>query len=65
MVTETRRITRLGKLKCDGTCALTHIITTTDSVKHTFAILDCPGCDGRDWCRKLARLVEKELNLGV
>ena len=63
MVTKTRTV--LDKLKYDGSCALAHIITRTDSTEHTFAILDCPGCNGKGFCRKVARLVEKELNLGV
>lgn len=63
MVIKEHRITKLGELKSDGLCALAHIITTTDATEHIFAILDCQACDGRIWCRKIARLVEKELNL--
>ena len=58
-----RRLTGLGRLKQAGMCALAHIITRTDATKHIFPILDCQGCEDRMFCRKIARLIEKELNL--
>ena len=54
----------LEKLKYIGQCALEHLIKKVDSTGHIFAILECPGCQDKGFCYKVARLVERELNLG-
>lgn len=55
----------LDKLKYAGECALKHLIKRVDSTDHIFAILECEGCQDKLFCRKVAKLVERTLNLGV
>ena len=50
-------------LKQSAKCAIDHsVITKPDSLNHRFVILDCEGCDTHNFCLRIKRVLEEEVN---
>jgi len=54
----------LESLRQSAKCALAHIIATPpDSLGKVFCYLDCLGCKDKNFCLRIKREIESELNM--
>ena len=50
-------------LKQSARCAIDHsVILEPDSLNHQFVLLECKGCDSKNFCLKIKRVLEETLN---
>lgn len=50
-------------LKQSAKCAIDHCkVLKPDSLNHHFVLLECQGCGDRNFCLRIKRVLEEELN---
>ncbi len=50
-------------LKQSAKCAIDHCkILEPDSLNHRFVLLECQGCEDRNFCLRIKRVLEEQLN---
>ena len=50
-------------LKQSAKCAIDHCdVLKPDPLNHTFILLECRGCEDKNFCLKIKRVLEEEIN---